>query len=353
MANIRDYFKPKAKRPPMPQRLPPKYNKPLVDYSSSEEEEEEEDEHAIIVRKFKYKGTVYLVDELTGTVYDCETEKKIGDIENSWRWMWDDWGENIYPPPSEWNEGEMPPIYNLEFYKIKEEEKVEIVEIKERKQIKPIGYQKLLDGAKIVAKQFKVMKNGVKVVADVDDLINTMIYTGSTDTAFEPPPDLNYHPLCNKHNFSSFSKEDKPNCLCGQEDLRYLYHFRIPVGDNTKTKKYNDFIVGSNCVKNLLADENIPKNIREKLKYTHQIMVNSEYYKCNRCGERNGHIGIHGNKKLGNRTDYCSKCSKILTKINNEIKRCERKREWGTIRTWNRIIKDFQDLETFIPYCVR
>jgi len=348
MANIRNYFQPKAKRPPMPTRLPPKYNKPLVDYSSSEEEEEEEDEHAIIVRKFKYKGTVYLVDELTGTVYDCETQKKVGDIENSGMWWWDDWEKDIYPPPSEWDEGEMPSVYNLEFKKIKKEK----VEIKKRIQTKPIGYEKLLDGLKIVAEQFKVMKNGVKVVANVNDLINMMKYTGSTDTAFEPPPDLNYHPLCNKHNFSKFSKKDKPNCLCSQEDLRYLFLFKVPV-ENIKTKKYIDFILGSNCVRNLLADENIPKEVRDLLKSTHQVMVDSEYYKCKRCGERNGHIGIHGNTKKGGRTDYCSVCSKILTKINNEIKKCKKKKEWGTVRTWRKLIRDFQDLETFIPFCVR
>ena len=348
MANIRDFFEPKAKRPPMPTRPPPKSKKELIEEQKQAlVKASERFEDAIEVWQFKYKGTDYLLDEDTGKVYDVETYKKVGEIIDIWKHTWDDWEKDIYLPPSEWDEGEMPSVYNLEFNKIKKE-KVEIKRI----QTKPIGYEKLLDGMKTVAKQWKVMKNGVKVVADVNDLINMMKYTGSTDTAFEPPPDLNYHPLCNKHNFSSFSKKDKPNCLCSQEDLRYLFHFKVPV-DKIKTNKYNDFIVGSNCVRNLLADENIPKEVRDLLKSTHQVMVDSEYYKCKRCGERNGHIGIHGNTKKGGRTDYCSVCSKILTKINNEIKKCKRKKEWGTVRTWRKLIRDFQDLETFIPFCVR
>lgn len=223
---------------------------------------------------------------------------------------------------------------------------------RKRIQTKPIGYEKLLDGMKTVAEQFKVMKNGVKVVADVNDLINMMKYTGSTDIAYDSIPDLKYHPLCNKHNFSSFSKKDKPNCLCSQEDLRYLFHFKVPV-DKIKTKKYNDFIVGSRCVQNLIEDENIPEELRDSLQLIHNVMLDSQYYKCKRCGERNGHIGIHGNKKKGSRTDYCSVCSKILTKINNEIKRCERKREWGKITYWRKVIRNFQDLETFIPFNMR
>ena len=225
---------------------------------------------------------------------------------------------------------------------------------RKRIQTKPIGYEKLLDGMKTVAEQFKVMKNGEKVVADVNDLINMMKYTGSSDIVYESIPDYKYHPLCNKHNYNSFSKEDNeiPNCLCSQEDLRYLFHFKVPV-DKIKTKKYTDFIVGSRCVENLINDENIPEELRQSLQLIHTVMLDSQFYKCKRCSGRNGHIGIHGNKKKGQRSEYCSECSKILTKINYEIKRCERKREWGKITYWRKVIRNFQDLETFIPFSVR
>ena len=43
MPNIKEYFQGKPKKTPRLDRLSPKYNKPLVDYSSSEEEEEEEE----------------------------------------------------------------------------------------------------------------------------------------------------------------------------------------------------------------------------------------------------------------------------------------------------------------------
>ena len=101
-----------------------------------------------------------------------------------------------------------------------------------------IGYERLKKGLSVVAAQFKVQDNFKgKRIATVNDVLKMVKYK-YTDTKDESVPEITLHPVCEKD-------ETMPNCVCGQEHLRYLSYFEIPV--DGKTKKFNKFICGSMC----------------------------------------------------------------------------------------------------------
>jgi len=278
MPNIKDYFQGKPKKTPRLDRLSPKYNKPLVDYSSSEEEEEEEE----------YSSS----------------EKE-------------------------------------------EEEPEKPSKKRKRIQHKAIGYEKLREGLQVLGTQFKITKNGMSVEATMNDVIELMKLDDAVDTAYNPPKDIKLHPLCNKHNHTQFTKTNKPNCLCSKEDLRYLYYFKIPV--DGKTKKFTDFIVGSNCIIQLIGDKDIPKYIRDSLRDIHYEMVDSMYYKCIRCAGQNGKVGINGDTRTWQRRQYCESCSVIYTKIRNKLIRANEKNDYQEKQKWNNVKRNFNDISVILP----
>lgn len=176
-----------------------------------------------------------------------------------------------------------------------------------------IGYERLKRGLSIVAEQFKVQdKFKGKRKATVNDILAMVKYKYTIDTNHESIPEITLHPICEK------DRRNK-NCVCGQEHLRYLSYFEIPV--DGKTKKYTKFICGSTCVNHFIEDKNIDKEIRDNLREIHYKMEKATYYNCNRCGGQN-YPKSGKEPKTPERLIYCRECLKELNKLKRKLKAC-------------------------------
>lgn len=176
-----------------------------------------------------------------------------------------------------------------------------------------IGYKRLMEGLKDAVEPFSIMDNEEKRKGNLNDLLFLMIKKKVIDLKYESPiRGIKLHSRCLK-------QKDEPNCICGQENLRYLSYIEIPVEGN-KTKKINNIILGSKCVENIINDHSSiyfirQKEVIEKLNIIHKEMIDATYFKCRHCYERNRPKTTDEDKYNMDRLLYCKKCEKELNRL--------------------------------------
>jgi len=194
--------------------------------------------------------------------------------------------------------------------------------------LKPkIGYIKLMNGLKDFVKPFSIMDNGERRKGTIDDLLFLMVKNFVIDRKHEPEiREITLHPRC--------LKKEEANCICGQEQLRYLAYISVPV--QGKTKKITNLILGSKCVENIINDHsgiyyNRNKELLDKLNDLHKELIDSSYFRCTHCNERNRPKTSDMDSYSEERLLYCKVCIKELHRLKRIYFKAVRNRDsWAS-----------------------